>query len=161
VQVDYVNVGKDTYLIEVSESLKRSVPSNYEMQSTKKVTRRDFSCIWIQVWNCTDTVASYLACWLFTIMPLPSSFVPMLFIHNLSVYSSLALAGQYQWIDFGIVFSNIVIWKPLLYLLLLLGYVLPVRWMLSCITSLHQSSHALCLNTLKMYSEGLKTFYSI
>uniref|UniRef100_A0ACD5YI65 Uncharacterized protein n=1 Tax=Avena sativa TaxID=4498 RepID=A0ACD5YI65_AVESA len=34
--VDYVNVGKDTYLIEVSESLKGSVPSNYEMQSTKK-----------------------------------------------------------------------------------------------------------------------------
>ncbi|CAM0951311.1 unnamed protein product [Alopecurus aequalis] len=34
--VDYVNVGKDSYLIEVSESLRGSVPSNYEMQSTKK-----------------------------------------------------------------------------------------------------------------------------
>jgi DNA mismatch repair protein MSH6 len=44
VQVDYVNVGKDTYLIEVSESLKGSVPSNYEMQSTKKVRSHDFSC---------------------------------------------------------------------------------------------------------------------
>ena len=44
-QVDYVTVGKDTYLIEVPESLKGSVPSNYEMQSTKKVTRHDFSCI--------------------------------------------------------------------------------------------------------------------
>ena len=44
-QVDYVNVGKDTYLIEVSESLRGSVPRNYEMQSTKKVTRHYFSCI--------------------------------------------------------------------------------------------------------------------
>ncbi|XBH92070.1 hypothetical protein VPH35_083283 [Triticum aestivum] len=34
--VKYVNVGKDTYLIEVSESLRGSVPSDYELQSTKK-----------------------------------------------------------------------------------------------------------------------------
>uniref|UniRef100_K3ZQ28 DNA mismatch repair protein n=1 Tax=Setaria italica TaxID=4555 RepID=K3ZQ28_SETIT len=34
--VDYVNVGKDMYLIEVPESLGGSVPGNYELQSTKK-----------------------------------------------------------------------------------------------------------------------------
>lgn len=34
--VKYVDVGKDTYLIEVSESLGGSVPRNYELQSTKK-----------------------------------------------------------------------------------------------------------------------------
>jgi DNA mismatch repair protein MSH6 len=46
VQVDYVNVGKDVYLIEVPESLKGFVPGNYELQSTKKVIRMFFpSCI--------------------------------------------------------------------------------------------------------------------
>uniref|UniRef100_A0A804UDM6 DNA mismatch repair protein n=1 Tax=Zea mays TaxID=4577 RepID=A0A804UDM6_MAIZE len=34
--VNYVNVGKDMYLIEVPESLGGSVPRNYELQSTKK-----------------------------------------------------------------------------------------------------------------------------
>lgn len=34
--VNYVNVGKDVYLIEVPESLGGSVPRNYELQSTKK-----------------------------------------------------------------------------------------------------------------------------
>ncbi|KAL5206458.1 hypothetical protein ABZP36_034667 [Zizania latifolia] len=34
--VMYVNVGKDMYLIEVPESLRGSVPRNYELQSTKK-----------------------------------------------------------------------------------------------------------------------------
>ncbi|WVZ64907.1 hypothetical protein U9M48_014354 [Paspalum notatum var. saurae] len=36
VSVNYVNVGKDMYLIEVPESLGGSVPRNYELQSTKK-----------------------------------------------------------------------------------------------------------------------------
>ncbi|XP_062194119.1 DNA mismatch repair protein MSH6-like isoform X2 [Phragmites australis] len=34
--VNYVNVGKDIYLIEVPESLGGAVPGNYELQSTKK-----------------------------------------------------------------------------------------------------------------------------
>uniref|UniRef100_A0A0D3H6Q7 DNA mismatch repair protein n=1 Tax=Oryza barthii TaxID=65489 RepID=A0A0D3H6Q7_9ORYZ len=34
--VKYVDVGKDTYLLEVSENLRGSVPQNYELQSTKK-----------------------------------------------------------------------------------------------------------------------------
>uniref|UniRef100_A0A0E0M117 DNA mismatch repair protein n=1 Tax=Oryza punctata TaxID=4537 RepID=A0A0E0M117_ORYPU len=34
--VKYVNVGKDIYLLEVSENLRGSVPRNYELQSTKK-----------------------------------------------------------------------------------------------------------------------------
>lgn len=39
IQVNYVNVGKDMYLIEVPESLGGSVPRNYELQSTKKVIK--------------------------------------------------------------------------------------------------------------------------
>uniref|UniRef100_A0A0E0ES22 DNA mismatch repair protein n=1 Tax=Oryza meridionalis TaxID=40149 RepID=A0A0E0ES22_9ORYZ len=34
--VKYVDVGKDAYLLEVSENLRGSVPQNYELQSTKK-----------------------------------------------------------------------------------------------------------------------------
>ncbi|KAJ4730458.1 DNA mismatch repair protein MutS [Rhynchospora pubera] len=34
--IDYVNVGKDTYLLEVPESSRESVPRNYELQSSKK-----------------------------------------------------------------------------------------------------------------------------
>ncbi|KAF8657666.1 hypothetical protein HU200_059821 [Digitaria exilis] len=34
--VNYVNVGKDMYLLEVPESLRGSVPANYQLQSTKK-----------------------------------------------------------------------------------------------------------------------------
>ncbi|KAJ1289623.1 hypothetical protein BS78_02G178900 [Paspalum vaginatum] len=36
VSVNYVNVGRDMYLIEVPEKLGGSVPRNYELQSTKK-----------------------------------------------------------------------------------------------------------------------------
>lgn len=41
-QVKYVDVGKDTYLLEVSENLRGSVPQHYELQSTKKVMKRCF-----------------------------------------------------------------------------------------------------------------------
>ncbi|KAJ3705799.1 hypothetical protein LUZ61_009504 [Rhynchospora tenuis] len=34
--IDYVTVGKDTYLLEVPESSRGSVPRNYELQSSKK-----------------------------------------------------------------------------------------------------------------------------
>ncbi|XP_072995622.1 DNA mismatch repair protein MSH6 [Typha latifolia] len=34
--ISYVTVGKDTYLIEVPESLRGAVPQNYELQSSKK-----------------------------------------------------------------------------------------------------------------------------
>jgi hypothetical protein len=43
VQANYVNVGKDMYLIEVPESLGASVPEDYELQSTKKVMEYFFS----------------------------------------------------------------------------------------------------------------------
>ncbi|KAJ3677409.1 hypothetical protein LUZ60_003133 [Juncus effusus] len=34
--INYVNVGKDTYLLEVPERLRESIPRNYELQSSKK-----------------------------------------------------------------------------------------------------------------------------
>jgi DNA mismatch repair protein MSH6 len=43
VQANYVNVGKDMYLIEVPESLGASVPEDYELQSTKKAMKYFFS----------------------------------------------------------------------------------------------------------------------
>lgn len=39
-QIDYVTIGKDAYLLEVPESLCRSIPKEYELQSSKKVSRR-------------------------------------------------------------------------------------------------------------------------
>lgn len=36
-QINYVNVGKDKYLLEVPESLGGSVPRNYTLQASKKV----------------------------------------------------------------------------------------------------------------------------
>jgi hypothetical protein len=45
VQVNYVDVGKDMYLIEVPESLGGSVPRNYELQCTKKVITMFFPLV--------------------------------------------------------------------------------------------------------------------
>jgi hypothetical protein len=49
-QINYVNVGKDAYLLEVPESLGGSVPRNYELQSSKKVCVVHISSI-----NCITT----------------------------------------------------------------------------------------------------------
>lgn len=35
--INYVTIGKDTYLLEVAESLSGSVPCEYECRSSKKV----------------------------------------------------------------------------------------------------------------------------
>lgn len=37
-QITYVNVGKEAYLLEVPESLRGKVPRDYELRSSKKVT---------------------------------------------------------------------------------------------------------------------------
>lgn len=37
-QISYVTIGKDAYLLEVPESLSGSIPRDYELQSSKKVT---------------------------------------------------------------------------------------------------------------------------
>lgn len=36
-QITFVTVGKDAYLLEVPESLRGSIPRDYELQSSKKV----------------------------------------------------------------------------------------------------------------------------
>lgn len=36
-QINYVTIGKDSYLLEVPESLCKSIPREYELQSSKKV----------------------------------------------------------------------------------------------------------------------------
>lgn len=53
-QISYVNVGKDTYLLEVPESLGGSVPRNYELQSSKKV------CVGTYISNCVSSYHFFL-----------------------------------------------------------------------------------------------------
>lgn len=36
-QITYVTIGKDAYLLEVPESLRESIPQDYELRSSKKV----------------------------------------------------------------------------------------------------------------------------
>lgn len=40
-QITYVTVGKETYLLEVPESMGSCVPRDYELRSSKKVSRKN------------------------------------------------------------------------------------------------------------------------
>lgn len=40
VKITYVTVGKEAYLLEVPESLRGSVPRDYELRSSKKVSAK-------------------------------------------------------------------------------------------------------------------------
>lgn len=52
-QINYVNVGKDTYLLEVPESLGGSVPRNYTLQASKKacVVHISVNCVTASFYN--------------------------------------------------------------------------------------------------------------
>lgn len=44
-QITFVTVGKDAYLLEVPESLRGSIPRDYELQSSKKVCEKQGSLV--------------------------------------------------------------------------------------------------------------------
>ncbi|KAH0467039.1 hypothetical protein IEQ34_004277 [Dendrobium chrysotoxum] len=48
--INYVTVGKDTYLLEVPENLMSAVPQNYELRSSKKLMKGDF-CFFSVWWT--------------------------------------------------------------------------------------------------------------
>ena len=52
VQINYVTIGKDTYLLEVAESLSGSVPCEYERRSSKKVDLVGLECSYFQCCVC-------------------------------------------------------------------------------------------------------------
>lgn len=61
-QIDYVTIGKDAYLLEVPESLCRSIPKEYELQSSKKVSRRTSTWPMLNipiVGNCVHEISCY------------------------------------------------------------------------------------------------------